>query len=543
VKNCFKKILICILIPTLIFLMALASIKWAASPQVLATLNLSVQTNQLEYYLREPVTIQGNLTDDGQPVSDALIAIEVRNPRDDAFAYRVVPIGDPQQFWAMNITEIYVTDQSNNILTTVKVDSIIKLSIKVKSNMLNEANILVAYTLYDNTLIPIRSSQWQVPIKPGETITVTGQIYIPEWATPGKAIISANVFNKFPKDGGAPLTPEKLAYIYITRNDEQPEPYTPYTPETYQTQLGQYQIYLRMPPDRYTQPGTYNVYVTGLTTPPYMTSATTQYTMETYPSPPQAAFTYYPPKLYANMTATFDASSSSAEGYNDTIIRYEWYFDDPNNPERIINEGNYTHPPSPLAYHTFEYGGTYTVSLNVTDNEGLWSYTSKPVTVYPEYGPTANFTWSPYTQYVNRTVTFNASSSQLGWSAKLADYSPIVLYTWNFSDGTGEIDTTNPVIAYTYTQPGNYTVTLTITDSVGRTDTTSAIIEILNITAKIYDITGDGYVGIDDIVTVAEHFGEDPSSPNWDPRCDVTGDNYVGIDDIVIVAEHFGEDP
>jgi Ca2+-binding EF-hand superfamily protein len=78
---------------------------------------------------------------------------------------------------------------------------------------------------------------------------------------------------------------------------------------------------------------------------------------------------------------------------------------------------------------------------------------------------------------------------------------------------------------------------------VGRTDTTSAIIEILNITAKIYDITGDGYVGIDDIVLVAEHFGEDPSSPNWDPRCDVTGDGYVGIDDIVLVAEHFGEDP
>jgi hypothetical protein len=56
-----------------------------------------------------------------------------------------------------------------------------------------------------------------------------------------------------------------------------------------------------------------------------------------------------------------------------------------------------------------------------------------------------------------------------------------------------------------------------------------------------WDVTGDGYVGIDDIVAVAEHFGEEPLHPNWDPKYDVTGDNYVGIDDIVEVAEHFGE--
>jgi hypothetical protein len=56
-----------------------------------------------------------------------------------------------------------------------------------------------------------------------------------------------------------------------------------------------------------------------------------------------------------------------------------------------------------------------------------------------------------------------------------------------------------------------------------------------------WDLTGDAYVGIDDIVAVAEHFGEDPLNPQWDLIFDVTGDDYVGIDDIVAVAEHFGE--
>jgi hypothetical protein len=56
-----------------------------------------------------------------------------------------------------------------------------------------------------------------------------------------------------------------------------------------------------------------------------------------------------------------------------------------------------------------------------------------------------------------------------------------------------------------------------------------------------WDVTGDDYVGIDDIVAVAEHFGESPGHPDWDPVYDVNDDDYVGIDDIVETAEHFGE--
>ncbi len=56
-----------------------------------------------------------------------------------------------------------------------------------------------------------------------------------------------------------------------------------------------------------------------------------------------------------------------------------------------------------------------------------------------------------------------------------------------------------------------------------------------------WDVNGDGYVGIDDIVAVAEHFGQDSTHPSWDSKYDINEDNYIGIDDIVAVAEHFGE--
>jgi hypothetical protein len=54
------------------------------------------------------------------------------------------------------------------------------------------------------------------------------------------------------------------------------------------------------------------------------------------------------------------------------------------------------------------------------------------------------------------------------------------------------------------------------------------------------DVTGDGYVGGDDIVMVAKHFGTRPGDPNWDPRYDLNGNGYVGSDDILRVAKAFG---
>jgi GH25 family lysozyme M1 (1,4-beta-N-acetylmuramidase) len=52
----------------------------------------------------------------------------------------------------------------------------------------------------------------------------------------------------------------------------------------------------------------------------------------------------------------------------------------------------------------------------------------------------------------------------------------------------------------------------------------------------------DGYVGIDDIFSMASHFSDDPSSPEWNPNRDINGDDYVGIDDIFTAASHFGQE-
>ena len=84
--------------------------------------------------------------------------------------------------------------------------------------------------------------------------------------------------------------------------------------------------------------------------------------------------------------------------------------------------------------------------------------------------PVASFNYSPRNPVVNQTITFNASSS----------YDPdgsITNYEWDFGDGN-ITNTTEAIITHYYSQAGNYTVNLTVTDDEGATNSTNKTITI-----------------------------------------------------------------
>ncbi len=84
--------------------------------------------------------------------------------------------------------------------------------------------------------------------------------------------------------------------------------------------------------------------------------------------------------------------------------------------------------------------------------------------------PVASFTFIPTYPIVGEVVTFNGSSSR--------DLDgQIVSYFWNFGDGNTET-TTSPTIQHTYSSLGTYTVTLTVTNNDGLTNTTSKQITV-----------------------------------------------------------------
>lgn len=76
--------------------------------------------------------------------------------------------------------------------------------------------------------------------------------------------------------------------------------------------------------------------------------------------------------------------------------------------------------------------------------------------------------------YEGEHVNFDASLS------KTIPGSSIIMYRYNFGDGTIYMSHTESMVTYSYPDNGLYTATLTITDSLGRTDTTFIMVNVLN---------------------------------------------------------------
>jgi PKD repeat protein len=500
-------------------------------------LYLTIKTNSQKYLLRQKIMIEGNLTQDGAPPTDAAIALQIDNPLNTTIAYKTITIGNPEkmwmdQKWPINITSISLTDLNNNPINTAKINNQIRVHVTVYNPQPTQRQVYTTVTVYDANMAPIKTTGSLSTLRPLESTTLTVYTYIPNWACSGKSLITANVYTKPPKDGGTPLTPEKTKYFCISRIQQGLIQYSEPPPPQQQAGPGWFKTEITLSPEP--KAGQYSIYSVAQTSLTNIRQTQNTFVVENSQGyPPQASFVYWPAKPYENQTVQFDASSSTPEGFGDTITSYKWNFGDGNPPITKTD---------PYITHTYLNAGTYLITLNVTDSEGLWSTTQKPITVLPEFGPTANFTWTPPVGVVNQTVTFDASSTQLGWCKKLGDFAPIKLYQWNFGDGTGMFTQTTPTITHKFTQPGNYSVTLTVVDLADRTSSITKIVRILNVTEHPWDVNNDGYVDGLDLWFVAKAFGTEQGMPNWDPRFDVNKDGYVDGVDIWLVAKHFGEE-
>jgi len=180
--------------------------------------------------------------------------------------------------------------------------------------------------------------------------------------------------------------------------------------------------------------------------------------------------------------APLDVSFNGTGGYtrilNDNIsiddtvvVNYEWDFDD----GTIINGRDQTMPT-----HTFVDGGKYNVKLTVSDIEDESASYKKIVYVgNPDPGPMAIIEEQAFEGYRNLPITFNGFNSLT--PAEIPDSDDGIMdleYSWDFDDDsvivTGE---STPV--HTYNEIGTYRVTLTVTDSIGRTSKDDIKIKII----------------------------------------------------------------
>lgn len=169
-------------------------------------------------------------------------------------------------------------------------------------------------------------------------------------------------------------------------------------------------------------------------------------------SAPTAAFTITPLSA-ANGEVTLRLNASSSTDANNNPLTYLWTF------------GDGTSASGAIVDHTFTASANRTITLTVLDTSTGWSQISQ--TIGP---PVAAFTASTQAGTAPAAITFSAAATTDPDHAQ-----GLLTYTWDFGDGTSASGLN---VNKTYTRGGIYSVTLTVTDPYGASDTDTRILGI-----------------------------------------------------------------
>lgn len=129
--------------------------------------------------------------------------------------------------------------------------------------------------------------------------------------------------------------------------------------------------------------------------------------------------------------------------------------------------------------YDYDLPGSYIVSLSVVNNNNCTDVHTDTISVHGV--PLAQFDVSPDT-CVNAPIVFTDSSNAAAGSF-------LTLWSWDFGDGGAS---TNQNTSHLFTTPGNYPVTLIVTDNFGCSDTAVQNLGILDVPVADFLWTLDG---------------------------------------------------
>ena len=163
------------------------------------------------------------------------------------------------------------------------------------------------------------------------------------------------------------------------------------------------------------------------------------------------------------VSETFDASDPDGETLSYSVVA------NPDHGNVVTTGDSFTYTPEA------GFTGSDSFTYEVSDGNGGTDTATVSITVTAvssETSPTANFTWSPTSPASGEAITFDASRSS-------HPDGTITAYQWDF-DNDGTIEATGQSVSYTYETADEYTVSLTVTDDTGATNTTKRPITVVS---------------------------------------------------------------
>jgi PKD repeat protein len=154
-----------------------------------------------------------------------------------------------------------------------------------------------------------------------------------------------------------------------------------------------------------------------------------------------------------NVSFTGSASGGTAP------YSYSWNFGDGSATSTVQN-------PS----HTYSAAGTYTATLTVTDSASPANTATSTVTVK------VSAVGNPLAATASAVPTSGQVPLNVSFTGSASGGTPPYSYSWNFGDGSATSTAQNP--SHTYGNAGNYTATLTVTDSASPPGTATSSVPI-----------------------------------------------------------------
>src|SRR5215213_7329642 len=234
----------------------------------------------------------------------------------------------------------------------------------------------------------------------------------------------------------------------------------------------------------FTEAGNYTVTLTATDSTGETASDTLEITIEE--SSEEPATDEEPPatesltaEISSNYTAEEDHVAPATFSFNATIAggtepyTVNWNFGD--DSEESDEES---------VVHTFNEAGNYTVTLTTTDSEGETASDTLEITIEESSEEPATDEEPPATESLTAEISSNDTEEDVdvapatfSFNATIAGGTEPYTVNWNFGDDSEESDEES--VVHTFNEAGNYTVTLTTTDSEGETasDTLEITIE------------------------------------------------------------------
>jgi phospholipase C len=220
----------------------------------------------------------------------------------------------------------------------------------------------------------------------------------------------------------------------------------------------------------YQRPGLFTVTLTTTNSAGSAVSQVTVTVNAVSPSPPVARLGFSAGSGPVPLSVAFDGNSSIA---STPIVSWDLNFGD-----GTADATGTGPPPVDTARHVYQSPGGYTASLEVTDADGLTDTATaevsvsaassrQPVAALGSDGGSGPF---PLAVTVDGSRTTDSNGTVTSWSLNFGDGSPAV---------TGLGQPPAPTDSHTYTEPGSYTASLTVTDSQHAQSTATASEDVL----------------------------------------------------------------